>query len=296
MELYLSGTDVTLSVPLQDRYGNALSVASVSYYVVDMNDNVVVPSTPISSFTSGGASVSILVPASVNVITDPPAASAITSAQIDKFNTRESRTVVLECLLTSDNTVLVKLSYGIEHPDPLVVGMNSFITLPNAELLTLDISGLSAWSTSSDQDKIAALITARSRICQLNFWLLNSNTNWGQDNLNYVPEGSYLTPYASAVGNMFIFNGNLGLLTPSQYGNLPERFRLALRLGSVTEADYLLGGDPVTQRRQDGLMLESIGESKQMYRASKPLDLPVSKNTLRYLSSFVTFSKRIGRG
>ena len=42
-------------------------------------------------------------------------------------------------------------------------------------------------------------------------------------------------------------------------------------------------------------MLESIGESRQMFRSTKPLDLPISKRALGYISQFVTFSKKIGR-
>ena len=297
LNLYLSGTDVTLTVPMTDSLGNALAVNSVSYYVTDMNENVIVPATALGSFTALDAVASITVPGADNTITDPPAANAITSAQIDQFNTRELRTVVLECLLSSGNTVVLKQSYGIEHPDPLTVGLNSFLTLPNAELLSLDMTGLSAWSGASDQEKIGALITARQRICQLNFWLLNSNTNWGQDNMNYVPEGAYQTPYASAgQNNMFIFNGNLGLLTPKQFSNLPARFQTALKYGQVAEADFLLGGSDTLKKRQEGMILDEIGDVKQMYRAAKPLDLPVSKKTLWYLSAFVTFSKRIGRG
>lgn len=297
MELYASGTDVTMTVPIQDRFGNALDVSTISYEVTDMNDNVVVTPTALSSFVAGSPTASITVPAVVNQITDPPSANSITSAQIDEFNTRETRTIGLTCVLTNGNTVFLTASYGLEHPDPLIIGLNSFQTLPSAELTALDIVGLQAWGLASEQDKVAALINARQRICQLNFWLLNSNTNWGQDNLNYVPAGSYQTPYATAgMSNMFIFNGNLGLLTPLQYSNLPVRFRTALRYAQVAEADFLLGGDPHMQRRQEGLLLESIGETKQMYRAGRPIDLPISKDALRYISAFVTFAKRIGRG
>ncbi len=297
MDIYLAGTDVISSVPMMDRNGNVLSVASINYYITDMSDTVVLPLTTLAGFVSGSSQATVLVPAIANVITDPPIASAITAAQIDQFNTREIRTIVLECILTSGNSVVIKASYGLEHPDPLIVGLNSFQTLPNGELIAMDIVGLNHWLGAAERDKIAAMITARYRICQLNFWLLNSNTNWGQDNMNYVPEGAYQTPYASAgQNNMFIFNGNLGLLTPTQYDNLPVRFRTALKYAQVAEADFLLGGDQHIQRRQDGLVLESIGETRQVYRNTKPIDLPVSKITLRYLSAFVTFAKRIGRG
>ena len=296
MEIYLTGTDVNQAVTLQDRNGNALDVESVSYRVVDMNDVELVALTLLDSFTSGDTLATVFVPAVDNTIVEVPADASITSRQIDTFNTREIRTVELACLLASGNTVMLKSSYGLEHSDPLRIGINSFQALPQAELTALDIPGVSAWDAAADVDKIAALIAARSHICQLNFWLLNSNTNWGQDSLCYVPEGSYTSPYAGGGQNIFIFNGNVSLLTPTQYGRLPERFKSALRLAQLAEANSILGGDPTAARRQEGLLLESIGEVKQMFRAGKPIDLPVCKSALRYLSAFVTFSKRIGRG
>lgn len=295
MEIYLAGTEINQSIDLVDRNGNALEVDSISYRVVDMTETELVPSTPVTGFVTGDTSVIITVSASVNAIAEVPLDADITSGQIDTFNTRETRTVELYCVTSIGNTILIKSSYGLEHPDPLRVGINSFQTLPQAELISLDVYGTLGWDSAGDQDKIAALIQARSHICQLNFWLLNSNINWGQDSLNFVPEGSVVSPYAGS-SSPFIFNGNLGLLTPIQYGRLPGRFKSALRLAQVAEADSILGGDPVDARRREGLLLESIGESKQMFRTGKPLDLPVSKRALRYLSAFVTFSKRLGRG
>ena len=295
MEIYLTGTDVSLTVPMNDRNGNALDVTSISYEVVNQNNLTLVSSTPLAGFTTSDANAAIVVPATFNIIAEVP--STITSNQIDTFNTREIRTVKLYCLLSSNNTITLTVSYVLEHSDPLRVGINSFQTLPLGELTAMDIPNITGWAGASDQDKISAMVAARNHICQLNFWLLNSNTNWGQDNLNFVPDGSYVSPYVSAGNNsMFIFNGNLGLLTPTQYAALPARFQTALRLAQVAEADSLLGGDPLAQRRQDGLLLESVGDVKQMFRAGKPLDLPVSKRSLRYLSAFVTMTKRIGRG
>ncbi len=296
MDIWPSGTDVTVEIPLVDSNGNALNVAAINYVVDDMNDTQVVAPTALAGFVAGTATASITVPAADNTITDPPAASTITNAQIDQFDTRESRTIVLTCKLTNGNTYYVKASYGLEHIDPLIIGMNSFQTLPNAELTAMNIVGLNAWITASDPQKISALVMARTRICQLNFWLLNSNTNWGQDSMNYIPEGQYQSPYVAAgQNNLFIFNGNLGLLTPTQFGNLPIRFRTVLRYAQVAEADFLLSDSDPIKRRQDGLISKSIGDVRESYRRGKPLDLPVSKLALQYLSPFVTFAKGIGR-
>lgn len=233
--------------------------------------------------------VEILAEVNAVAVIDP---STITAGMIDSFFVRESRTVELFVTDAAGNTVLLTKTYALEPAETLIAGLNSFQSFSQAELVALDIPQLIGWNGANEKDKIAALIEARLQICQLRFSLLNSNVNFGQDNLNYVPEGSYPTPYAG----MFMFNGNLALITPSNFVKMPPRFRLALCRAQVAQADAVLGGDPVDVRRKEGLILESIGEVKQMFRGGKPLDLPVSKRALKYLSPFVSFSQRIGRG
>lgn len=292
MDIYFAGTPVTLSVPLQDDSGNALNIASVDYRVVAQDGSEKVARANLAGFVSGSAEAIISVPASANQIAAIP--SNIPYGQIDQFNTREARTVELFVTDALGNTMIIARSYALEPSDVLIVGLNSFQTLSQADLMALEIPNTLGWSEASVKDKIAALIEARVRICQLRFTLIGSNVNFGQDNLNYVPEGAWPTPYAGA--GMFMFNGNLALMTPANFVRLPPRFKTALSKAQVAEADAILGGDPVDKRRQEGLILESIGEVKQMFRSGKPLDLPVSKRALRYLSPFVSFSKRIGRG
>lgn len=290
MDIFLAGTPVALTVALQDRNGNALDVASIEYRVVKQDGAEVVARTPLASF-GGGSEAVIEVSAGINAVAEINPAT-ITAGQIDAFFVRESRTVELFCTDATGNTVLLTKTYALEPAETLIAGLNSFQSFSQAELVAMDIPQLTGWNTSNEKDRIAALIEARLQICQLRFNIINSNVNWGQDNLNYVPEGAYPTPYAG----MFMFNGNLALITPSNFVKLPPRFKLALCRAQVAQADAVLGGDPVDVRRKEGLILESIGEVKQMFRGGKPLDLPVSKRALKYLSPFVSFSQRIGRG
>jgi hypothetical protein len=290
MDIFLAGTSVALAVPLQDRNGNALDVASIEYRIVNQAGAEVLARTALTTFVGGSEAV-IEVPAGLNAVAtiDP---ATITAGMIDSFFVRESRTVELFCTDAVGNTVLLTSTYALEPAETLIAGLNSFQNFTQAQLVAMDIPQLVGWNGSNEKDKIAALIEARLQICQLRFNIINSNVNWGQDNLNYVPEGAYPTPYAG----MFMFNGNLALITPSNFTRLPPRFKLALCRAQVAQADAILGGDPVDVRRKEGLILESIGEVKQMFRGGKPLDLPVSKRALKYLSPFVSFSQRIGRG
>ena len=296
MKTYLQGTAVTLTIPLVDRAGTPLNVASIAYYVVDQAGSYVsddievegivavtstsVPLAPLAGFIAGSPTAVVTMSPTINTMAT--------------YSTAELRNVQLQCTLADGNTILVSEAYAVTLADPLQVGINSFMTYANAEFTALSIPNIPGWDGASDKDRIAALIDARSHICQLNFSQLNSNVNWGQDSLSYVPEGTYPTNFASPDG-MFLFSGNLSFLTVEQFVQLPPRFLNALYLAQVAESDDILQGDPVVKRRQEGMMLESIGESKQMYRPSKPLQLPCCRRALGYLSYFLSFTKGLTR-
>jgi len=279
MEVFLQGTDVTLKVPLVDKNGNALSVSTITYSVTDQAGTVLVPSQALT-YTPGDTDASVTVPAVSNALT--------------AGSTRDMRMVSLLCVNALGNTVALSAAYAVALTDPMQVGINTFQSYSMAEFTSLAVPNTPGWDAANDTDRITALIEARSRICQLNFTQTNSNMFWGQDSLSFVPDGVYMTQYATQ-GGMFLFNGNIAFLTPEQFVKLPARFLNALYLAQLAEADNILGGDPVEQKRQQGLMLETIGEVKQMFRQGKPLQLPVSRRALSYLSYFVTFSKTISR-
>lgn len=279
MQAFSAGTDVTLSVPLTDRSGNVLNVSAVLVRVTDQDGGELLPQTALDGFTAGDEEAVVTVPAAKNAL-----------------ETGKSRALrVIELALTvGTNTTHRTARYAIEAVDPLVVGVNSFQTYPQADFIALSIPNLAGWSAAADAERINALIEARMRIVRLNFTMLNDNGQWGQNSLNYVPEGSYKTRYIGAAG-MFLFNGDLDQLDATQFMGLPERFKFALRQAQVAEADAVLGGDPMAQKRQDGLISDAVGESRQAFRLTKPLELPVSRRALGYLSAFVSLNKRISR-
>ncbi len=276
--VYLSGTDVSVVIPFADQAGNQLAVTSAKYRVTNQAGVELTPPTD-ATLETDAASVTVQIPAAKNTV----AVGA----------TREIRNVELYCVV-GGNTVILSQAYALTSTAPLQTGLNSFQTYSEALLTALDIPALEAWDGASEDQRIAALIDARERIVQLNFNLLNSNVNFGQDSLQYVPEGQYQSSYV-ARNSLFIFNGNLAILTPQQFMTLPERFKTALRKAQVAEADRILGGDPYDEKRQSGLVMEQVGESRQMFRAGKALTLPVCRRALGYLSYYVTFNKRIGR-
>lgn len=291
MQAYLAGTDVTVEIPLLDDAGCPLDAAQASYRVVDQ-DNAVLVTAAATPINTDQTSMLITVLGEFNTLqTVSPDSDDV---KLLDTSTYGSRTVELTVTLASGNTVVLTGSYALRPTDILVVGLNSFVTYAQAQLTKLSIASTPGWDSASEDERTAALIEARDHLVQLNYYLLNTNVNWGQDSLNYIPEGQYVSKYA-ATNSLFMFNGMLGLLTPQQYSQMPTRFKLALAKAQVAEADHLLNPNPVETRRQNGMIAEQIGETKQQYRGSKPLQLPCCRRAMSYLSYFLTNTKMIGR-
>lgn len=216
---------------------------------------------------------SVTIPAELNTIValDP---DSIEGEDVDVVSVRELRTVEFRLKLVGGNVVLRKVVYALEPSDVLITGLNSFQTYSEAELVALSIPSLPGWEGADEQARIAALIEARLRINRLQF----RDVSRGQNHLG---------------GELLV--GDLSLLAPRDFKNLSARLRAALCKAQVAEADTLLGGDPESERRRSGLVHETVGESAQTWRASKPLELPVSRKALSYLSGFITMSRKVGR-
>lgn len=279
-KVYLSNTEVVLTTDLVDSAGNDLVVNSVDYRVLDQDGVELLARDVLDGFLDGDNQATVTIPAELNIVAEG--------------KTRQARQVELYCVMEG-GTVVVTATYAIELSDPLSVGVNTFQNFAQAALTAFDVPNIDAWHAASDQEKIAALIDAREHIVQLNFNLLNSNVNFGQDQLAYVPEGQFQSSYV-ARNSLFIFNGNLAILNATQYAQLPERFKAVLRKAQIAEANFILGGNPVDAMRQQGVVEDKIGESSQKFRdRGVPLRLPVCARALNYLSYYVTFAKRIGR-
>lgn len=286
MDLFLAGTNVVIQAPLTDRRGLALAPTAVAYRVVDETNTELLARTPATGFVLGATEVQIAIPAALNQLGAAPEYSTQSS--------RGLRQIELFLTLADGNEVAVSFAYGIEPLDVLSPGVNSFQSYAAACLIALDIPDTPGWDAASEDDRAAALIEARWNLCKLNYTLLNSNLNFGQNSLNWVPEGLYRSKYVATAG-LFMFDGNLELLNADQFASLPTRFKAALCKAQIAEADAILFNDPVMKKRLQGLLSDAVGETRQTFRQMGPARLPASARALSYVSYFTSFSPRIGR-
>lgn len=186
--------------------------------------------------------------------TTVPVTVTAAANNLDDRVPRDLRTVKLYCT-TVGGVVSISKSYVVEADSLLITGVNSFQTLEEAELTAMDIMEMGDWDLMDDDDKCRAMIDSRDRIVTMTFSMLE-----------------------------------LADLTVEQFEALPEEFKVALRKAQVADAADTLTPDPVASRRASGLILDTIGETKQMFTSSRPIDTPISKRAMNYLSKFIASS------
>lgn len=261
---YVAGTDLAFQVDLINASGQTIPAVTVQYRVLDELGVVRADWQAVVGYAPGQ-------PASVTVL------AAVNALDVNQ--TKAGREIELLCTQTDGSKQIASKFYVIEAATGyLVRGVNTLVTVSGAELLATNIPKLGNWSKANRMEKTTALIEAYRRLGKLRFSEL--------DNYWYDRSGPFRRLSATSLVD----------LTPNEVLNLDPKALAALALGQVSEADFVLSVDSTESRRQDGLILETIGEVKQMYRNTKPVELPVCKRTLGYVGAYMTIgSKVIGR-
>lgn len=241
MNVYAQGTNVTSTISL-----DGIEAIGVSCRVLDINGGVLV-APALTDFVPGNADVSVTVLAAINVL-----ASGVI---------RDIRKIELT-VTSADGTRIISGLYVIEAASPLVVGVNSFQSYEVAELTSIVVPMVDAWTAAAKSSRIAALVMARTHIGQMSF-----------------PE--------AAVG---LLN-----LTALEFAALSTSLIGALRLAQIVEADHILGGNWTEHKRNSGLMSETTGESSNMFRSGKAIELPICKRAAQILTGHITYAVKIGR-
>lgn len=254
------GTPSRLVIPLLDQAGAIVTATCGCYRVTDENDVELVATTALE-------------------VTDP-----IDTVELEisgAINTLEAGVthglrVILFDLMTETGSAKVVFRYLVVREGGLKVMHNSFQTFSQAILRSTQLTDLEAWDAASDDRKQVAMIDSYRGICKLPFRFDFENDQTRIIDKIWSPR-------------------DLQDLTESQFMNLEVKFRNALCLAQIAEANVRLGGGDVSDLRREGLMSATVGEVSQMFRPGKPLDLPVSARALRELSGYLSWSGRVSR-
>lgn len=257
---FRSGSDALVKFPLVDASGEPLVASALQYRVTDQEGVERVALTALPN-VEGAESAEVIVAAVVNTM----AAGAL----------RELRTVELH-VTTPGGVIVLSSHYFIDSGATLTVMGNSFQTLAQALVRSAEIANLTAWDSASDDGKVRALADAYRALGKLSYRYDRSESQTQIRDKVWLP-------------------ASIHDLSLAEFQALDAKFRTALCVAQVIEADALLGGSDVSNLRREGLMSATVGEVSQMFRPGKPLTLPVARRTLQALAGFVTWTVGAGR-
>lgn len=254
--VYVQGEDLTFEISFVDAQGGGAAGDDASYVVVDETGAELVSETPIPSGDISG---------------NPPVASVTVPAAINVIPAgarrafREIRTSFVDA---QGNPHAVRQNYIVEALGFLEQGVNSFAPFGALIMQALDLPRLDAFHGADERDRMIALAAAHSNIGRLRMPLVE-----------FIGRESY---------------SSMDLI-PSDFATLDAALLRSLRRAQVIEANAVLGGNPIEDRRNMGLMSNSVGEVTQFFRVAKPLQLAVCRETAQVIGRYVAWKPVINR-
>lgn len=167
------------------------------------------------------------------------------------------------------DTFWVRDGYILELASPLVVLTNSLVTEAEATLMSRGLANLDGWEAASDQHKVSAL----------------------QQAYDHLHAYSYRFDYTDGTYEV----KPLSDLTSTEWGLLSARQISDFKKAQIVQADYLLGGSPIERDIEQGLQSSTIGEVSQFYRPRPTMSLTLSKDAIKYVGRYISWSLNIAR-
>lgn len=259
MRFYPQGSAVPFSIAHVNDMGDAIDPDNV---VVELRDGGGNRLALLEADVSGDASTG-MVPGTFNDA-DPSGDVAVR---------------VIVARMTGTDGVVVERSvvYGVEPSEVLRVCVNSFQTLPQAQVEGVRLVNLVAFnSEESELRQSAALAEAYERIITRR--LTYAVTVGGREHWHRLNADSWAEMTEDA------FNTQL-----------PSALRRALRHAQLVEADEILQGNVMARKHAAGIQHETIGESSVTLRAGVGSVGGMSSFASKILAPFLDNTVRIGR-
>ncbi|MGI1988694.1 hypothetical protein [Shewanella glacialipiscicola] len=259
---HIEGTDITFLTQLVNSQGQPMKVSILQWALLNELEEEIAGDT-VSDLV--GESYEIKVLKEFNTITSD--------------SVRETRMLVVRLMDADGKIETQKTYYLIEKEATLVIGENSFITYLQCLKLVPSIPNLAAFGAATEEQQKAALSYAYNNIGRLSLVDGAAGIEVGRRHMAFykkIPE-------------------NTRDLEFEDFKYLPDNFKADLALAQIVEAEYLLGGDGIETLREKGIMSYTVGEVKQFYRTSKPLEIGVSKKALAHIGRYINYTRRIGR-
>lgn len=229
MKSFPAGVTITLTLPIIDMNGDPVTPTELSYLVRDLDDEIVVAPTNLD-FASTDTDADITILATFNDAAVGAAAG---------------RTVELK-IKSAAGTFVQSETYALRPYQRLIPPLNSFLTDAAAQVMLADIPGLDALAGAEATIRQAALIEAHTRITKIPVQAAP------YEMLCPVPVYDRHTWPDVSAETFRAFNGP---------------FKKALMRAQLHEANQMLTGDPMREKRRAGILSETIGESSVTFQS-----------------------------
>ena len=258
-------SDVTMEFDLiHPQTNEILTPVSASYSVFDDEGTEIVASTAIT-IVGGEQALFVTVDAADNLIAT---------------GTNAARTILVT-VVTSEGAVQLTETYVLETFGFLAIPAESGMTVPQSLMLSRRLAQgiVEVWKDVEDQERQAALREAWSRISKMSF----------------EPWYSYETSPEGISTDLHERKFRINSLSDTDWALLPTHFKNALKNAQLIEACVLLEGDPTWDRRQDGLISKTVGESSEMFSTKKSVTSSISPKAYRELRGYIRRTITLGR-
>jgi len=263
--VYMAGSECRLTFETVDENGLVIQAQTYSWAAYD------------ETGASQGSGSGTALAGADEIIVDIPA----TSNEIQAGERMGARLVELVVTDTEGDTFRLSKTYLLRSQVFLSVPAESSLTLLQAMLAArgMPTSLMESWTYSSDLEREAALIESWKRISSIAF----------------DPFREFDTPDENLSDHVKDLNFAVNELSISDWELLPAHFRKALNRTQVIEAAVILGGDPIWDNRQGGLISKSVGESSEMFRTRPPAPSILSPQARREIASYINSTMHVGR-
>lgn len=238
---------------------------SFSVEFVDSDGNPVTPAS--ASYVLLDDSESEVIP---QTLLDVSSAPSFVDILIDApFNAlsgsnRAFRQLIVSFQDSQGSSFVVEVPYLLESIGSVVAGENSFASYGSLVLESLNLANMEAFNEATISDQRAALINAWHNISNVSITGIDNITRTNQ-------------------------------ITSDVLNTLSSRVLQKLKQSQLIEANFILGGNPVEDRRRTGMISDSSGESAQFFRTSKPIELPICKEAANALRGLINWNMKLAR-
>jgi hypothetical protein len=264
--VYTQGEPVDLLISVPERAGVTIVPSSISVSLTDQTGALIAGPTDVSPSLITGDVLSITVPSSQNQLptgTPHGLRQAVTS------------------FTTSDGVYTDTQTYILKSSAPLIRMVNSFILEPETYVTRFEMPPMPAWDQAQDDDRIAALTSAYRNMVQLRY-----RYPIGIASQSRIIDFGGLS-IDDVYGRLYAVIADMAFFHELDYNGWPDSFQQALKRAQMAEANVLLQGDPVGDKRRQGIETETVGESSMTFRKIPDVSLAVSKEALIYLRGFL---------